>query len=60
MFFSLEDNVGVVSSRGERGTSSLQLTDSDENSAMVGVATTAVTAAATTAAASRKKRSESW
>ena len=69
--FSLEDNVGVcVSSRGERGTSSLQLTDSDENSAMVvgvggvggvGVSTTTTAATTTTgSAASRKKRSESW
>ena len=49
---SIEDQVGLgVSSRGERGTSSLQLTDSDEmNSAMAAVVTTA----------SRKKRSESW
>ena len=48
---SLEDNIGVgVSSRGERGTSSLQLTDSDEMN----------NASNSASAATRKKRSESW
>lgn len=47
---SLEDNIGLgVSSRGERGTSSLHLSDSDENTAM-----------SMGSLASRKKRSESW
>jgi len=50
---SLEDNIGVgVSSRGERGTSSLQLTDSDEMNH--------TSNPASSAAATRKKRSESW
>lgn len=49
-FTSLEDNVGLgVSSRGERGTSSLQLTDSDDPNNT-----------GNTVSATRKKRSESW